>query len=463
MGERIRARDHVRRRGARRLFRVWPWCTALGLVGSSSVALAADEPAKVEEAPQTATEPAPPDDWIALPPQAPTRKQWPDQLGPFAIEWDEGSSALEVGFAGQLQTEVTSTDATPSEPERDLEATVFLRRIRLLLRGRFFDERLTTRLQLSTAPNSLELMDYWVEYRFLPDLRLRLGQYKIPYTRHREQSFSRLVLVDWSTATRRFGAERQLGLMLHNGLSEGWSYGLGVFTGVNARSAFETALSTSYAEPLPNPSDLRDPAPPAEVHPEAVLRVAHSAEGIAAETNTDAAGGPLRHHASLSATWDAQPTDAQDFVLRVAPELLLKAYHVSLNVVGHGGFFAATSNDLPLGALGVTGEAAWRLHRHVEVSARYGRVDYLEALRDDALHRANARIAAAAPADRPALVAAYSTVGTLQHEQEGAIGLNVYFVGHSVKWQHDFAWLHRATDRASFNDQRLRMQVQVAF
>lgn len=396
-------------------------------------------------------------------PDGPAEDRWPERLGPFGVELDDGRSALEVGFAAQLRASLTTTDQAASGPGRNNELVAELRRVRLLLRGRFFDERLTTRFQLSTAPSSLELMDVWLDYRFSPWARLRLGQFKIPYTRHRAQSFTGLVLVDWSVAAKQFGGERQLGVSLHDGLSEGWSYAVGAFTGVNARASFERGLSQIYAEPLPNSSDLTDPAPPAELHPELVVRIAHAAEGIEAKSNSDAAGGGLRHHAGLSATLDAQPAEARDFLLRLAPELLLKAYHLSLNVVAHGGFFRAQSDDWTFGAVGLTAETAWRLHPHLELAGRYSRVDYLQALRADARLRAAELVAGAAAADRADVANGYRAAGGLHSEQEVAIGLNAYIIGDSLKWQHDVAWIHREKDAGGFHDVRARMQLQVAF
>ena len=82
----------------------------------------------------------------------------------------------------------------------------------------FLKEALKFKLHLSTAPPSLELMDYYLNYRAKKEhLQFRFGQYKVPFTRYRIQSFQRLTFVDWSIVTRYFRAERvakQLGFEL---------------------------------------------------------------------------------------------------------------------------------------------------------------------------------------------------------------------------------------------------------
>ena len=72
--------------------------------------------------------------------------------------------------------------------------------------------------------------------------------------------------------TRYFGAERQIGLVMHNGYEKhgAFEYEVGVFTGVNARKSHATGLASIFGEELANPSDLYDPAAPADLHPEVV-------------------------------------------------------------------------------------------------------------------------------------------------------------------------------------------------
>jgi hypothetical protein len=336
----------------------------------------------------------------------------------------------------------------------------------LILQGVSDDSRWRLLLQLSLAPIVPELMDLWGEYAFHPRVRLRLGQYKVPLTRFRQQSFARQVLVDWAAATNVFGAERQVGAMLHDGLGyeAGLSYAVGVFTGINARASFETGMARAYGEPMDNPSDLRGPAPVDRFQPEIVMQLAHSAPGIDARTTSDARRTPWRHSVGLSVAWDIDPAP-QDFALRLAPELLVKHRGLGFNLVGYLGLFDKAGGTVGLGVAGITAELCWRLLPRWEIATRYSRSHWLVDLRRAARQRAD-RLIAAAPAgdEREALAAQHATTGLLLGEHELALGLNVYLVGHSLKWQSDLAWLRSEQTTPDDRDAlRFRTQLQLAF
>ena len=226
-----------------------------------------------------------------LSPTAQSQQESSARIGPFEITSPDGESRLGIGFASQVRA--TAEDKAISERERELTASLTLRRIRFLLRGSFFDSTLRVGLQLSLAPASLELLDAWADYRFHPHFQVRIGQFKILSTRYRQQSFSTGVLVDWATVASRFGSERQLGIMVHNGGWDAtpWAYGFGVFTGINARASFENGIATQFGDKLPNPSNLADPEPLGDLHPEIVANFGYSSEGIGARSNTDADRG----------------------------------------------------------------------------------------------------------------------------------------------------------------------------
>lgn len=391
----------------------------------------------------------------------------PERVGPFTLTSADGKHRVSLGFVGQLRFELTNRGgAFGASGGRSTEHAIVLRRVRSLLGASLLEGRLNLGFQLSTAPGSVELMDLWADYRFLPGLRLRLGQFKTPFGRYRWVSFTRLVLVDWPIAAQRFGSERQIGVMLHDGQKDDtpWSWAAGVFAGYGARASFATGLARSYAEPLPNPSNLLDPAAPGAIHPEIFVRLAHNAEGIDAETNSDLRASGFRHSVGLSVAYDFQPVVARDFSLRISPELLLKIHGVSLNLVGYFGFFEKSDGgDFAFGAWGLTGEAAWRFARHFEVSLRGSFVDLLDELRDDARLRAATRLAAATGETRAALEKQYASAGVADTSLEVAVGFNVYLVGHSLKWQTDVAWLRSDSPYETTDAIRVRTQAILAF
>jgi len=388
----------------------------------------------------------------------------PSKLHPFRTTAADGSN-LELGFAGQLRTTVTNGGEHLDDDDRETEEAVELRRVRLLLRGGFFGDRLRFGMQLSLAPAAPELMDLWADYGFASTVELRVGQYKIPFTRYRWQSFSHLLFADWPIAANHFGSERQLGLMLHNGQKDDtpWSYALGVFTGQNARSSFAKGIADAYGERLESPSNFRTPGEPVEVHPEVVARISHNSPDIDAKSNSDETGGGIRHLVGLSAAWDLDATRAEEFSERWAAEVLLKYEHVSLSLVGYAGMFRPEVGLQELGSVGATGELGWRFLPNLEVAGRHSRVDLTRELRQSARRRADRIIAEVDPAEQEDLTRTYAAAGAIRSYEETALALSWYLVGHSVKWQNDLAYLRHASSSRPAEDVRFRSQVQVVF
>jgi hypothetical protein len=335
------------------------------------------------------------------------------------------------------------------------------------LRASFLDDRLKAFVQFSFSPSSPELVDVWADYTFRPSVRVRAGQMKVPFTRHRAQSYTQLALADWDPAALRFGAERQIGAMVHDGQrGDGHlNYALGVFSGVNARSAFARGIAEAYGEPLVNRSSFRSAPLPTDLHPEVVGMLGYSTRGMDNAAPTDPEGGGPRLFAGISAAYDANPAETLDFAARAAPELLLKLYHVSLNVVAYAGMFDALNGPLQLGMLGLTSELTYRFHPRFELAGRYSRTDALDALRDDARAHAAERLAEADPADQQALQEQYADAGSMRAEEEVALGFNAYAIGRNLAWQTDVALLRtdRIGSELDTEQVRVRTQLQLAF
>jgi hypothetical protein len=396
-------------------------------------------------------------------------KSWPERLGPFELSPSSGTK-LGLGFATQLRTTLTNEgDSKLGGSARDTHESVELRRVRVSLRASFLDERLKFFAQFSLASSSPEMVDIWGELAIRPALRLRVGQQKIPFTRHRGQSFTILPMPDWDIASVRFGAERQIGLQVHDNLRGGghFNYSLGVFSGANARTAFARGVPEVYGEPMPSRSSFRSAPADTPIHPEIAGMFGFSSQGMDPAAPTDPEGGAPRCFVGASGAWDLRPERGQDFAVRAAPEILLKAYHLSLDLIGYAGWFDPARGPASPGMLGLTSELTYRFRPALELSARYSRTDTSSSLRRDARQHAASLIAAAAADDLARLQEQYSGAGKMRSQQEYALGFNVYIVGRSLAWQSDVAWLRTDWNRASpvqTADQiRARSQVQLAF
>lgn len=387
-------------------------------------------------------------------------------LGPFELRSRSGQHALQIGLAAQVRL-TYSDSAAIGDAARTHDLSMEVRRLRPMLRGSFLSDRVELFLHLNTTPGSLELLDLFSQFRFHPQLSLRIGQFKLPYTRYRLQYFTQLQFTDWSILSRYLGAERQLGAALHNGYERGagFEYALGVFSGINARRAHGVGLGLLYGEKLPNPSDLTAFSPPTTFHPELSLRLGYSRRGLHPETPSDTERGPARFGVSLSAAYDVRPSRYLDPALRLAPEAQLKVAGVSLHAVSYFAFFQGDGgpSDLRPALYGVLAHAGYRVAAQWELALRYGVVLSTEALRGDAQVRAAALIAAADPATAAALRQQYGAAGRIEQDQELLLAGNYYMVGNGLKFQAEAGWLRQVSEGLPLDAARLRIQAQVAF
>lgn len=380
---------------------------------------------------------------------APAAADWPDAIGPFTVGDDAAS--LRLSGMAQLQLDV----------ERPGEAALRVRRLRPIARASFAGGLLGATAHLELAPGQAELIDLFVEARLDPALHLRAGQLKVPYTVYRQQSPTRLALVDWPVTSRWFGAERQLGVTATGALGP-VGYAFGAFAGENRRAAHARELPAFYGEDATNPSRLSDLGAPESPHLELFARLEHAHPDLDPTSQMDARGGELRHLVAASVAWDTAPTARRDLLLRVAPELWVQAHGLSLTLVGHLALFEdATGAPRPAG-MGALAELGWHAHRHVELTLRVARVDLTAALRADAARHA-ARLEPRDADAHAAWEAQYGDAGTLRATQEVALGVNVLVIGRSLAWRSDVAWLRVERTDGARDALRFRTQLSLAF
>jgi len=369
-------------------------------------------------------------------------------IGPFELSSADSSSRIRFQFASQLRMFFESKDKGAGE-QRTEKLVMEARRIRLTLTGSLMKPALSYKLHLSAAPHSLELMDYYFNYRIRSYPQFRFGQYNPPFSRYRIQSFQRLIFVDWALVTKYFGAERQMGLALHNGYERPpkWAYAFGVFTGVNALVSHNVGLAKLYGEELTNPSDLSDPGPRAEYHPELFLHLSLNANGIQVRSDTDMERRGPRYSIGLSVAWDIDPEPGIDYSTRFSQELLFKYRGVSVSCIGYAGFSEmGASEGSHLAALGGLFQTAYRIDGRYEITAMYAIADFTTAAIDDARARA-----------------AESAFDPVVRDEEIRLGVNLYLAGHSLKLQNDVGRLRRSYSEETRIDYVVRSQFQIAF
>ena len=398
-------------------------------------------------------------------------------IGPVEIVDRDSTCLLSLKFAGQLRCQFESNDKGGST-NRSEKVYMEARRIRPVMSLTLREYNLSFRLHLSTAPGSLELMDFYFDYHCKRKLSFRLGQYKVPFTRYRIQSFQRLTLADWAAVTKYFGAERQFGVAVHNGYEKPppWGYAIGLFTGVNARASHAVGLETIYGEPISNPSDLADAGTRSEFHPELFVHLSYIHGNMDIASDTDARMTGLRWFLAAGAAWDFKPVLYRDLRLRLAQEVMVKYRGLAMTAIVYAGYVREKiSKDNKLAMQGGLIQGAWRVNKSWELAGRLALIDLSDWLIDDAYARAQQLISAAQEAldnaDEKELAQlyldeiqrVYRNAGRVRREQEFLLGINIYFDGHYLKLQNDFGWLKHTLRDESREDYIIRLQLQVAF
>jgi hypothetical protein len=383
-------------------------------------------------------------------------------IGPFEIVDPNGKAALKLNLSTQLQMVWENKDNGVGK-ERDNIAFMRARRIRPALTLSLPKYKTSFRLHLSASPGSIELMDLYSDSKLSSWTNMRIGQYKIPYTRYRIQSFQRLTFVDWAIVTKYFGAERQMGFCVHNGYEKPprWGYAIGIFNGVNSRASHAIGLSSIFGEKAINPSDLSGSSLKSKFHPELACHISYNGNNIDVSSDSDAEGGGFRYSLASSAAWDIDPTRYEDLAIRAAQEFLIKYRDFSFMGSGYIGLIDIDNSVRTRKAFtGLLSQAAYRLSERVEFSIRYAIVDIDGNLADSALSRARTIMA---ETDDPSIKSQYKSAGMILGEQEGTLGLNLYLDGHAYKVQNDFGFVRYKRRDENRIDYQVRTQLQLSF
>lgn len=383
-------------------------------------------------------------------------------VGPITFSDADSTVTVRLQLAAQLQTTWENKDRG-DEVDRDNAVYMKVRRLRPVMSVAIPEYRTSFRVHLNASPGAIELLDLQFDFKLNDQFQFRAGQYKIPFTRYRIQSFQRLTFVDWSIVTKYFGAERQQGFSVHNGYERPPKFGyvFGLFNGVNARGSHTTRLATLYGEKVLNRSDLSESHANAEFHPELVGHLSWNSDGVDVRSDTDAKDGALRYSVGSSVAWDLSPTRYEDLAVRAAQELLLKCHRWSLMTVGYVGFEPVDDDfGSRLAFVGGLVQTSYRASDRLEFSARLAHVDIDDKVSDAAYVRGQAIIAGT---EEESVVSQYRNAGLLWSETEVTVGCNVYLDEHNLKVQTDVGFTRAERRDGDRTDVVTRVQIQLAF
>ncbi|MGB1277237.1 MAG: porin, partial [Nannocystaceae bacterium] len=157
----------------------------------------------------------------------------------------------------QFRSESQSQRLEGEEP--DLTTSFQLRRARLQFAGHVFGKHNKYKAEFAFSPRDLgykegrltrtPMLTWYAEFDYLWWATLRVGQYKIPYSRQRVVSSGNLELVDRTMANGEFNLDRDIGFDIRAKGKGGWKerfrYYAGIYVG-EGRDGFQTeSLRTS--------------------------------------------------------------------------------------------------------------------------------------------------------------------------------------------------------------------------
>lgn len=150
------------------------------------------------------------------------------------INSEDGLFSLGLRARVQIRDELYSYSDASGSGEAHLENTFGLRRARLQLKGHMFGEHNKYKAEFAFSPSDLgykngsitrtPLLTYYVEFDYLRDLSLRLGQYKLYYSRQRVISSGDLEMVDRTAAQTEFNLDRDVGFHFYSKDLGGWNF-----------------------------------------------------------------------------------------------------------------------------------------------------------------------------------------------------------------------------------------------
>jgi len=153
----------------------------------------------------------------------------------FEFHFFDDSYLLQVDFRGQFRASFTDFEKFP-DPNEDFPesgTTLAINRARIKIGGHVFKPYYTFYFEQDLV--GANLLDFRVQLEKLPYLKLRVGQWKVRYTRERVISSGKQQGLDRSILNRVFTVDRQQGVSLYGNIDAGsaanFSYWASALTG----------------------------------------------------------------------------------------------------------------------------------------------------------------------------------------------------------------------------------------
>ena len=338
---------------------------------------------------------------------------------------DAGDFLLKAGLRSQSRLEVRKPDGG------EWMSAFQIARLRLQLEGHAFGEDNDYKVELDMGKGQVGLKDFYLNRTLAPNFQVRIGQWKIPFSRAELVSDFGSAFLERSIANDWSPAGRDVGVAVHNGYEKSpegleWAVGLYNGTGERGRQRLDCddpadASSCTVTTPSNVPSDF-DPA--------FVARVGWNIGGIKGYSEGDLEGGAprLAVGASYRADFNRFVKDADgDPIVDHALEADLMLKVRGFDLQGAVYLQASTGSDAELGFFGQGGYFV--VPKKALVAGRFSVIpDELD------------------PEERML---------------EALAGFTWFWSGHALKWMTDAGILHSGA--ADATAVQIRSQIQLYF
>ncbi len=296
----------------------------------------------------------------------------------------------------------------------DDESAFSIPRARLKLSGQTLKGDLTWVFQVDFGKGDTTLKDLVVNYRILPWLHLRAGQWKRPFSREHLTSSGKLALVDRARTDKAFFCDRDIGIAVQNDFMKSpvFEYSFGLFNGSGVKSFVVDDKRT-------NIPDFFDPA--------LVGRIGYNYGGIKGYSQADLEGGGLRASLAASSIYRLSDDDGEQTsktLVEIDSMIKYRGFSMLAAVFKNFSDNADTKN-------GLTAQAGFVVANRYQPVVRYS---LLDGIKDD---------------------------GESSTTQIVSTGLSVYLMGHKLKLQTDAGV--EIQSGSSNQDYLIRTQLQFVF
>lgn len=151
--------------------------------------------------------------------------------GPHGFQLSTEDSKFSLAIGARIQFRYTFEDL-PDDTGNGDNSSFRVQRAKVFANGVAFTEDLSYKIQVNTAGDSVTLEDFYMDYRASDFMKIRGGQYKVPFNRQELTSSGNLQFVDRAITNEEFNLNRDQGLMLHSPVFQHYGeYAGGIFNG----------------------------------------------------------------------------------------------------------------------------------------------------------------------------------------------------------------------------------------